>query len=229
MTRTVPDQPMGVRPPSRLRPPDAEGPVIGWLLDADPFFAREVGGRPGRWNTLRALRVLGWYAARPTGVTSNGEQVDGATRVDQARRTIRARPSNVYQAFASREALASWLPPKGMTGDVLEYSFREGGGYRMRLTYDQPNPAGGKTSEDSDEVEVTFVRLETDRRIEQRVVFASDAPEFAGSMKMTWSFTAARGETEVSVRCEDVPPGIRPEDHEAGLASTLENLARFTE
>jgi len=33
----------------------------------------------------------------------------------------------------------------------------------------------------------------------------------------------------VTVRCEDVPAGIRPEDHQAGLASTLNNLAEFVE
>ena len=37
-----------------------------WLLEhtipARSIFALEDGdGRPSRWNTLRALRVLGWY------------------------------------------------------------------------------------------------------------------------------------------------------------------------
>jgi hypothetical protein len=28
------------------------------------FFALERGGRPSRWNTLRALRVLRWWQGR---------------------------------------------------------------------------------------------------------------------------------------------------------------------
>jgi hypothetical protein len=61
------------------------------------------------------------------------------------------------------------------------------------------------------------------------VEFDSEEPEFAGLMKMTWSFEGVDEGTEVTVRCEDVPDGIRPEDHQAGLTSTLENLAKFTE
>ncbi|MFN2141842.1 MAG: hypothetical protein ACK2U5_15245, partial [Candidatus Promineifilaceae bacterium] len=40
----------------------------GWLLDARypgdmPVDLGEEVGQPSRWTTLRALRVLGWYAA----------------------------------------------------------------------------------------------------------------------------------------------------------------------
>jgi hypothetical protein len=31
------------------------------------------------------------------------------------------------------------------------------------------------------------------------------------------------------VRCENIPPGIRPEDHQAGFGSTLNDLAAFAE
>jgi hypothetical protein len=48
-------------------------------------------------------------------------------------------------------------------------------------------------------------------------------------MNMTWTFTAVAGGTNVTVRAEDVPAGIRPEDHKAGFKSTLENLAAFVE
>ncbi len=46
---------------------------------------------------------------------------------------------------------------------------------------------------------------------------------------MTWSLAARPGGTEVTIRCEDVPEGIRKEDHDAGLGSTLSNLAAFVE
>lgn len=156
-------------------------------------------------------------------------------RIDQASRIIRAAPSHVYQAFRSAAALESWLPPKGMTGSVLSFSFDEGRGYRMRLTYDEPGRSDepgrprGKTSAGSDEVDVRFVRLEENRRIVQVVDFDSEDPAFAGSMTMTWSFIAVREGTDVRVRCENVPSGIRPEDHAAGLSASLENLAVYTE
>ena len=61
------------------------------------------------------------------------------------------------------------------------------------------------------------------------MTFESDRPEFAGEMTITWTFDGANGGTDVTVTCEHVPEGIRPEDHAEGLASSLANLARFTE
>jgi uncharacterized protein YndB with AHSA1/START domain len=99
----------------------------------------------------------------------------------------------------------------------------------MRLTYTAPDHPPGKSSTDSDEVEVRFVKLVENRRIEQIVTFDADDPAFSGSMKMTWTFMPLPGGTLVAVRAEDVPAGIAPADHAAGLASSLEKLAAFTE
>lgn len=125
--------------------------------------------------------------------------------------------------------MESWLPPKGMTGHVMAFDFRDGGFYRMRLTYDSSDHVAGKSSDNADEVEVRFLRLTQDRSIEQGVTFDSEKPEFSGVMKMTWTFVPVPRGTEVTVRCENVPHGIAPEDHDAGLTSTLENLAEFVE
>jgi uncharacterized protein YndB with AHSA1/START domain len=116
-----------------------------------------------------------------------------------------------------------------MTGSVLAFSFREGGAYRMRLTYDEAQRTLGKTSENADQVEVRFVKLVPNERIEQTVAFDSEDPAFSGQMRMTWILASARSGTLVTVRCEDVPTGIRPQDHQAGLKSTLDNLAAFAE
>ena len=52
---------------------------------------------------------------------------------------------------------------------------------------------------------------------------------FSGSMQLMWTFQPEDAGTLVTVRAENVPVGIRPEDHEAGLNSSLENLAAFAE
>lgn len=148
-------------------------------------------------------------------------------RVDTASARISAPPHRVYQAFASADALAAWLPPGGMTGTMLAFDFQEGGGYRLRLTY--PEPGWGKSTANTDEVSVRFLRLVPGERIEQAVRFTSDDPAFAGEMHITWLLQADGEGTHVVVRCEDVPPGIVASDHEAGLASTLSNLASFVE
>ena len=49
----------------------------------------------------------------------------------------------------------------------------------------------------------------------------------SGVMRMTWTFQPEGTGTLVTVRAENVPDGIRPEDHQAGLSSSLQNLARF--
>src|SRR4029434_520433 len=149
-------------------------------------------------------------------------------RVDSASKLIRASASRIYQAFATPNAMETWLPPQGMTGRMLNFAFREGSAYRMRLTYSDPLHASGKTTNDADEVEVRFVRLVEDKRIEQAVRFNSEDPAFSGEMRIVWVLEPVVGGTLLTVRCENVPAGIRPEDHQAGLMSTLNNLAKFT-
>ena len=48
-------------------------------------------------------------------------------------------------------------------------------------------------------------------------------------MTMTWAFDSAHGGTTVTVTADNVPSGITKADHDAGLRSSLENLAAFVE
>lgn len=125
--------------------------------------------------------------------------------------------------------MRSWLPPQGMTGTMLTFAFREGGSYRMRLTYNEPQDIPGKTSADADEVEVRFAKLVPHERIEQAVTFKSDDPVFSGEMRIVWMLDSVQNGTLVTIRCENVPEGIAAEDHQAGMESTLGNLAAFVE
>ncbi|MBX3529871.1 MAG: SRPBCC domain-containing protein [Rhizobiaceae bacterium] len=123
--------------------------------------------------------------------------------------------------------LVRWLPPAGMTGRFDRFDLRPGGGFRMTLTYADPSGAPGKTSADSDTVEVRFAEIVPDRLLVQLAVFEADDPAFAGEMRMSWTLSPAAGGTLVTITAENVPPGISAEDHAAGLSSSLENLARF--
>lgn len=150
-------------------------------------------------------------------------------RIDTTSRLIHALPSEVYAAFATQQALETWLPPDEMEGQVAAFEFREGGGYRMRLTYTVAEHTVGKTSEHSDEVGVRFTKLVPNERIEQAVIFASEKEDFAGEMQMTWVFERRPNGTHVTISCTNVPEGILSEEHEAGLTSSLRNLAVFVE
>jgi hypothetical protein len=67
--------------------------------------------------------------------------------------------------------MEQWLPPENMTGKMLHFDFRPGGSYRMRLTYKGSHAGRGKTSDDSDEVEVRWVSLELGQHIVQEAGF----------------------------------------------------------
>ena len=72
-------------------------------------------------------------------------------RSDSATRVIAAPPDAIYQAFATAAAVMKWLPPSGMSGQALEYDFREGGRYRIELRYDEKTSSNaGKTSDRTD-------------------------------------------------------------------------------
>lgn len=149
----------------------------------------------------------------------------GELRVDTASLIVAAPPEVIYEAFVDRDALLTWLPPDGMTGEILEFEPRPGGAFRMALHYNEPGH--GKTTEDTDVVDAEFAELVPGRRVVQLVRFRSDDPAFAGTMRMVWDLEPADGGTRVIILAEDVPSGISKEDHDTGLRSSLENLARY--
>ncbi|MBZ0287623.1 MAG: SRPBCC domain-containing protein, partial [Anaerolineae bacterium] len=93
------------------------------------------------------------------------------TRVSQL---ITAPREVVYRAFLDPDAVASWLPPDGMKGHVYTFDPREGGRFRISLTYQNPaDSPGGKTSADTDTAEGTFVELLPNEKIVWATEFES--------------------------------------------------------
>ena len=150
-------------------------------------------------------------------------------RTDRAARVIAALPERVWAALVDPEALLAWLPPSGMIGRFERFDGRPGGSYRLVLTYSDASSAPGKATADSDIVEARFLDIVPGERVVQAVDFVSDDPAYAGTMIMTWEVTAVDAGTRVNIVAEDVPDGISAEDHAAGLASSLTNLAAYLE
>lgn len=155
------------------------------------------------------------------------------SRIDRSERVVHGDLARVFEALIDPEALASWLPPTGMSGRFEHYDARVGGSYRMVLSYDALDAnaptVGGKTTVDSDVVDVRFVDIVPGERIVQAIDFDSADQLFAGTMTMTWMVESVADGTRVTVTAEDVPAGISPEDHATGMASSLENLASYVE
>ena len=142
-------------------------------------------------------------------------------------RVIRARPEELYAAFLDPTALVDWLPPAEMTGEIHEFDARVGGGYRMSLFYPPDERAfRGKMSDKEDMVNVRFVELSRARRIVEAVSFVAADPAFFGEMTLIATFEKVSGGTEVTLVCENLPPGLQAEDNEAGSRLSLEQLAR---
>ena len=145
-------------------------------------------------------------------------------------RFIKAPREALYRACTDPEALVVWRAPGDMTATIHAFDGRAGGGYRMSLFYpaSEPNP-GGKTAEREDRFTSRFVELTPPERIVEAITFESADPAFAGEMTMEVTLKERAGGTEVTIAFEQIPPGIRPEDNEAGTRSALERLARLVE
>ncbi|MDQ0850671.1 uncharacterized protein YndB with AHSA1/START domain [Arthrobacter sp. B3I9] len=150
-------------------------------------------------------------------------------RTDRASLLIHADAHLVFDALTSQEALAQWLPPKGMRGRFERFDMRTGGSYRLVLTYENASDSPGKTSADSDVTEVRIAQLVPGERVAQEVDFESDGVVFQGTMQMDWSLRSEHQGTIVEFEARNVPEGIRARDHAEGLTSSLANLAAYLE
>lgn len=150
-------------------------------------------------------------------------------RTDRASLLVHVDRAKVFPALTSRDALLSWLPPKGMHGRFERFDMRQGGSYRLVLTYEDAFGAPGKTSADSDVSEVRITQIIPGERIVQQIDFESDDPMFQGSMEMEWNLHDVDEGTEVEIVARNVPDGVRARDHAEGLTSSLTNLATYLE
>ncbi|MDE1549109.1 SRPBCC domain-containing protein [Jeotgalibaca caeni] len=151
-------------------------------------------------------------------------------RMDTAKVIIKAKPMLIYQALLNPEAIAAWLPPKGMTGSVDYFEPFEGGTFPISLSYEEPAfQSAGKTRDNLDVTRGTIQKLVRDERMVWETEFITAEPNLTGKMSMTWSLRAREKGTEVSVVCENIPEAIEKSIHEEGLKETLINLKKWCE
>jgi uncharacterized protein YndB with AHSA1/START domain len=150
-------------------------------------------------------------------------------QVHSASRVILAAPRTLFRAFVDPEAMVSWRVPDGMSAKISHFDPRVGGGYRMILIYAGAHATFGKTTADSDVVDVRFAELAAEERVVELVRFDADHPAFHGEMRLTTRFAPVADGTRVTMTAEHVPVGIGKSDHEAGIAASLRKLALLTE
>jgi uncharacterized protein YndB with AHSA1/START domain len=115
-----------------------------------------------------------------------------------------------------------------MTSHVHEFDAREGGWFRISLTYDAPNGTG-KTTAHTDTYHGHFVKLVPNERVVEVLEFETADPDLCGEMTMTTTLADADGGTDVLVVHEGIPGGVPAADNENGTRMSLANLAALVE
>ena len=87
----------------------------------------------------------------------------------------------VYRALLDARAVARWMVPTGITSHVHAFDAREGGLFRISLTYDLPTGTG-KTTAHTDTYNGRFVKLVTNEQVVQVVEFETADPALRGEM-----------------------------------------------
>ena len=141
---------------------------------------------------------------------------------------IQASEEALYDAFTQPDALLKWQAPSDMKTKIHSFDLRVGGGYDMSLYY----PPGlkdvkGKTNDHEDRFNVQFAELVKGKKIVELINFDTTDPEFQGEMKMEVTFEPQDAGVRVTIEFSNIPPGIKPEDNEAGTESSLEKLAEY--
>lgn len=143
-------------------------------------------------------------------------------------RHVNAPRPAVYRALLDADAIARWRVPDGMTSQVHEFDPREGGTFRVSLTYDAPG-AAGKSSARTDTYHGHFARLTPGREVVEVIEFETGDPALSGPMTLTTTLTDAGGGTEILVVHEGIPATVPPADNETGTRMALAKLAALVE
>lgn len=144
-------------------------------------------------------------------------------------RHVNAPRAVVYRALVDAEAIAEWRVPDGMGSHVHAFDAREGGTFRVSLTY-RATTGTGKSTDHTDTYHGHFAQLVPDGRVVEVFEFETENPALRGTMTMTTTLTdAADGGTDVLVVHEGLPDAVPAADNETGTRMALANLARLVE
>src|SRR5260370_19448357 len=93
---------------------------------------------------------------------------------------INAPRAAVYRALLDARAVAKWKVPDGMSCHVHALDAREGGSFRISLTYDAPTRVGKPTAR-TDTYHGRFVKLVPNEQIVEMDEFETTDPALRGA------------------------------------------------
>jgi uncharacterized protein YndB with AHSA1/START domain len=148
-----------------------------------------------------------------------------STRISRCMNAPRA---VVYRALLDARAVATWMVPTGMTSHVHAFDPREGGSFRISLTYDAPTGTG-KTTAHTDTFHGRFLKLVPNEQVVEVVEFETANHALRGEMTITITLTDADGGTNLHAVHDGLPAGLSSVDNETGWRSSLAKLAALVE
>ena len=151
-----------------------------------------------------------------------------ATTSTRTSRHVNAPRARVYRALLDAQAVATWMVPLGMTSHVHVFDAREGGLFRISLTYDQ-RTGTGKTTAQTDTYHGHFVKLVPNEQVVEVMEFETVDAALRGEMTVTFTLADADGGTDVLGVHDNLPPGVSPADNESGWRMALDKLAALVE
>jgi uncharacterized protein YndB with AHSA1/START domain len=134
----------------------------------------------------------------------------------------------ICRALLDPRAVAKWKVPDGMTCHVHAFEPREGGAFRISLTYDAPTVTG-KTTAHTDTYHGRFVKLVPNAQVVEVDEFETDDPALRGEMTITITLADGNDGTDVLAVHEGLPRGVSPADNEVGWQMALAKLAALVE
>jgi uncharacterized protein YndB with AHSA1/START domain len=115
-----------------------------------------------------------------------------------------------------------------MTCRVHQFDAREGGAFRISLTYDAPTGTG-KTTAHTDTYHGRFVKLVPNEQVVEVDEFETEDPALRGEMTITITLADADGGTDLHAVHAGLPSGLSTADNELGWRLALANLAALVE
>jgi uncharacterized protein YndB with AHSA1/START domain len=134
----------------------------------------------------------------------------------------------VYRALLDARTIAKWKVPDGMTCHVHAFDAREGGSFRISLTYDA-STGTGKTTAHTDTYHGHFVKLTPNEQVVEVDEFETEDPALRGEMTITITLADAGDGTDLLAVHDALPSGVSLDDNETGWRMALAKLAALVE
>jgi uncharacterized protein YndB with AHSA1/START domain len=202
--------------------------VVAHVREQKPNLSIERIGSQLRWWRPSVLRTSAAAQREREAVHPDVGMPRMASTSTRTRRHVNAPRATVYRALLDARAVAIWMVLMGMTSHVHAFDAREGGLFRISLTYDEPTGTG-KTTAHTDTYHGQFVKRVPNEQVIEVMAFETADAAMGGEMLVTFTLTDAGGGTDVLAVHDNVPPGVSPADNATGWRMALDKLAAFVE